>query len=40
MVGDTMTEFGGLVSTSNEIVGDSADVTTDKCILWTIEFRL
>ena len=36
---NSMTEFGGLLSTSNEIVGDSAVVAADKHILWTIEFR-
>jgi thiamine pyrophosphokinase len=34
-----ITEFGGMVSTSNEILGETATVTTDKHILWTIEFR-
>lgn len=27
------------MSTSNEIAGDNATVTTDKPALWTIEFR-
>ena len=34
-----VTEFGGLVSTSNELVGETAIVTTDKPVLWTIELR-
>jgi hypothetical protein len=37
---DYLTEFGGMVSTSNEIAGDKAIVITDKYMLWTIEFRL
>lgn len=36
---DFVTEFGGLVSTSNEIAEDSAIVITDKPILWTVEIR-
>jgi hypothetical protein len=34
-----VTEFGGTISTSNEIDGDECVVTTDKPVLWTIEFR-
>lgn len=34
-----VTKFGGMVSTSNEILGDNATVTADKNVLWTIEFR-
>jgi Thiamin pyrophosphokinase, vitamin B1 binding domain len=34
-----VTEFGGLVSTSNELVGETAIVATDKSVLWTIELR-
>lgn len=34
-----VTEFGGMVSTSNEIDGDVAIVITNKPVLWTIEFR-
>jgi len=34
-----MTEFGGMISTSNELDGDECIVTTDKPVLWTIEFR-
>ena len=36
---NVITEFGGMVSTSNEILEETATVTTDKHILWTIEFR-
>jgi len=34
-----LTEFGGMISTSNEIDGDECVVITDKPILWTIELR-
>jgi hypothetical protein len=35
-----LTEFGGMVSTSNELIGDVAVVETDKYVLWTIEMRI
>jgi len=37
---DFLTEFGGMVSTSNELIGDVAVVETDKYVLWTIEMRI
>jgi len=40
MTENFVTEFGGMVSTSNEIDGDHVIVTTDKPLLWTIEFRV
>lgn len=40
MTENFVTEFGGMVSTSNEIDGDHAIVITDKPVLWTIEFRV
>ena len=36
---DFVTEFGGLVSTSNEILEDQAVVVSEKPVLWTIEIR-
>ena len=31
--------FGGLMSTSNEIVEQNAMVISDKPVLWTVEIR-
>lgn len=37
IVENFVTKFGGVISTSNEIHGESAVVITDKPVLWTIE---
>ena len=36
---DFVTEFGGLVSTSNEILEEKAIVISDKPVLWTVEIQ-
>lgn len=36
---DTVMEFGGLVSTSNEVVGSQVLISSDKPLLWTMEIK-